>query len=158
MSRSSPYIRRLLAGMLSALLISCGGGITSSGGSADTSTGDVAGVYTGEETLRLARSGDGAVLDTAANRVNLTVSGDGTLRLSSSGGSSGRAQITRNRTFRMRADARTHFPASCSGGTVLLEGRIDPEGGITGSYWSQDLVCDGADHELTGELKANRNQ
>lgn len=157
MSRGSSPIRRLLAGMLGALLVSCGGGITSSSGSADTSTGDVAGVYTGEETLRLARSGDGAVLDTAANRVNLTVSGDGTLHLSSSTGSSGQAQITRNRTFRMRADTRTHFPASCSSGTVLLEGRIDPEGGISGSYRSQNLVCDDAHHELTGELKANRN-
>lgn len=158
MSRGSSPIRRLLAGILGALLISCGGGITRSGGSADISTGDVAGVYTGEETLTLARSGDGAVLDTAANGVSLTVSGDGTLRLSSSSGSSGRAQITRNRTFRMRADARTHFPASCSSGTVLLEGRIDPEGSISGSYRSQNLVCNGAHRELTGDLKANRNQ
>lgn len=150
-------IHRLLAGILGATLISCSGGMTSSGGSADTSTDDVAGVYTGQEHLTLARSEDGLALDTAADRVNITIGRDGTVAISSSGGTSGEAQLTRNRSFQMRADARTHFEGSCSGGLVLLEGRIDKNGSITGAYQSRALVCGGVAHELTGTLAAGRD-
>lgn len=150
-------IHCLLAGILGAPLISCSGGITSSGGSADTSSGDVAGVYTGQERLTLARSEDGVALDTDTNRVNITISRDGTVLISSSGGTSGEAQLTRNHSFRMRADARTHFAGSCSGGLVLLEGRIDMNGGITGAYRSRALVCGGVAHELTGALSAGQD-
>ncbi|MDZ7839514.1 MAG: hypothetical protein U5R46_01655 [Gammaproteobacteria bacterium] len=152
----NPSMHRLLAGILGASLISCSGGITSSGGSADTSTGDVAGVYTGQEHLTLVRREDGVALDTATNRVNITVSGDGTVRISSSSGTSGDAQLTRHRSFRMSADARTHFTGSCSGGFVLLEGRINMNDGITGEYRSRELICGGVAHDLTGTMSASR--
>lgn len=147
-------MHRLLAGILGATLISCSGGMTSSGGSADASTGDVAGVYAGQECLTLVRSEDGVTLDTAANKVNITISRDGAVRMSSSGGTSGEARLTRNHSFQMRADARTHFTGSCSGGLVLLEGRINENGGITGAYQSRALLCGGVAHELTGSLAA----
>jgi len=157
MTRQTISIRGLLSGILAALLISCGDGITSSGGSADTSTGDVAGVYTGEEQLTLARTSDGVILDTNANKIEIRINGDGTVLFSSSNGTSGEAQLNKAHAFRMQADARTHFSGRCSGGIILLEGRIHMNGDINGTYGSRDLVCGGEILDLAGELSAGRN-
>lgn len=141
---------------VTVLLTSCGGGTTQSGGAVDTNTGGVAGIYTGSESLSLTRVADGTIADTEANAVNVTVSGNGMLTLSSGNGSSGQAHVTNNHTFQMRADARTHFSGGCSAGTVILEGRIDVETGITGRYRSKDLTCAGESYSLDGELSADR--
>jgi hypothetical protein len=141
---------------LIAPLVACGGGTVSSGRGADTATGDIAGIYEGAETLSLLRVDDEVVVDASTNTLRIVVSGRGTVTLSSANGSSGQARVTKERTFRMRADARTHFTGRCSTGIVILDGRFDANKGIVGRYRSEDLTCRGEPHNLEGEFAADR--
>lgn len=143
--------------MFAVLMASCGDGMTSSGAAADTSTGDIAGIYSGDERISLIRERDEVIVDTLANPVSITVNGDGKLALTSGNGTRGEAQITNGRTFRLRADARTHFSGACSAGTLILEGHISAINGITGRYRSENLTCAGEAHVLKGDLGADRS-
>lgn len=147
----------VMVAMLAVLMASCGGGMTSSGAAADTGTGDIAGIYSGDERVSLIRERDEVIIDTLANPVSITVSGDGKMTLTSGSGTRGEAQITNNHTFRLRADARTHFSGACSSGTVILEGRINAVNGVTGRYHSENLACAGEAHVLKGDLGADRS-
>lgn len=147
----------VMVAILVVLVTSCGGGMTSSGAAADTGTGDIAGIYSGDERVSLIRERDEVIVDRLANPVSITVSGDGKLTLTSGNGTRGEAQITNNRTFRLRADARTHFSGACSAGTVILQGRINAVIGITGRYRSENLACAGEAHVLKGDLGADRS-
>jgi len=137
-------------------LTGCSGGTTRSGAAADVRTGDLVGVYEGMESVTLARSDDGAVLESQTNRVALTVERDGTLSYSASNGAVGEAQITKNGTFRMRADARTQFGSVCSAGMLILVGEISSDRGITARHASKNLVCNGREHTISGSLSAER--
>lgn len=147
----------VVVAMLSVPVASCGGGMTSSGAAADTGTGDIAGIYSGDERVSLIRDRDQATIDKLVSPVSISVSGDGRLTLTSGSGTRGEAQITNNRTFRLRADARTHFSGACSAGTVILEGQISAENGITGRYRSDNLACAGEAHVLEGGLGADKS-
>lgn len=147
----------VIVAMLVVLVVSCGGGMTSSGAAADTGTSDIAGIYSGDERVSLIRERDEVIIDRLANPVSITVSGDGKLTLTSGSGTRGEAQITNNGTFRLWADARTHFSGACSAGTVILEGRISAVNVITGRYRSENLACAGEAHVLEGDLSADRS-
>ncbi len=142
--------------MFTILLASCGGGTVESGGAFDATTGEIAGIYMGSENLSLTAVNDAAVVDTRRNSLTITVSGQGAMVLSSENGSTGQAQVTNDRTFRMRADARTHFSGRCSAGVIVLEGHIDAETGITARYRSDGLTCAGEPHVLDGRISAQR--
>lgn len=142
--------------IFTVLLPSCGGGTVDSGGAFDATTGDVAGIYEGNEYLSLAPVDAEVAVDTRKNDLTIKVSGQGALVYSSENGSTGRAQVTNDRTFRMRADARTHFSGRCSAGMIILEGHIDSENGITGQYRSDGLNCAGEPYTLDGNVSAQR--
>lgn len=156
MNQGYMEIRFGAVAVFTVLVASCGGGTVDSGGAFDTTTGDVAGLYSGSEKLSLTPLNKAAAVDTRKHSLTIIVTGHGTLVLSSGNGSSGRAQLTNDRTFRMRADARTHFSGRCSAGIIILEGHIDSKTGITGQYRSDGLTCAGEPHALDGKISARR--
>lgn len=156
MKQGLAEVRFEIVAILTLLVVSCGGGTVESGGAFDATTGDVAGIYVGSENLSLTPLNQVAAVDTRKHSLTIEVSSRGTLVLSSGNGSNGRAQVTNDRTFRMRADARTHFSGRCSSGMITLKGSIDRETGITGQYSSDGLTCMGEPYALIGKISAQR--
>lgn len=149
-------VRFAIVAVLTFTVVSCGGGTVDSGGAFDATTGDVAGIYVGSENLSLTPLNQVVAVDTRRHCVTVEVSSRGILVLSSATGSNGRAQVTNDRTFRMRADAHTHFSGQCSSGMIILEGSIGRETGITGQYSSDGLICMGEPYALIGKISAQR--
>jgi len=88
--------------------------------------------------------------------VTIVIGLDGVLEISTSLGTNGSAQIRENLSFDFEVDARLILEGRCTSGRVLLMGQIQTQTFITAVYSSQNLVCDGVNFDLTGQLEATR--
>ena len=139
------------------MIFGCGSGASDSGAgeNAINNSGDLVGIYTGEESVRLINQSSDLQADAQQNEVSISINGAGLLQLSTTAGTSGTAQITNNRTFSFRADAKTQFNGQCSSGTITLSGSVT-QNSVTGSYSSENVVCGGENFRVEGELSASR--
>ena len=138
-------------------LVACGGGASDTDNveNAINDASSLVGFYQGSETVRLIRDSDNLQVDSLSNMVTISINSSGILSLSSSGGSSGQAQITNGRTFLLRADARTQFNGQCSSGTIFISGNVS-ESNIIGTYSSESIICGQDDFRVEGSLDLKR--
>ena len=109
-------------------LSACGSGSTNSGvDSSQIPIDDISalvGVYKGEEAIMLITSENDGIADEQTNEVTFTIEQSGSIRFTSVGGSTGSGQVSQDKAFQLRSDARTQFDGRCESGTLLLTGNI----------------------------------
>lgn len=144
--------------LMSLFLMSCGDGGETESGFGENAIDDVSpfiGVYKGEEIIKLLKEENDEEVEQQTNEVTIIINENGLLRISTSGGTTGSAQIRNDKVFELRSNASTQFDGQCSAGVILLSGSVSVNQ-VDGKYSSSNLICNKEAYRIEGEFTATR--